>query len=85
MPKIRVRIDPKVRIHGQLTFAGFDDVDGNKVPKVGESVIAFHEPTGAEAAAVVTDRLEDAQLLYLGVAWREFPGEIAKCQGLTLP
>lgn len=69
---IRVRIDPNVRVRGQLTYAGFEDVEGNTIPNVGESVLAVEPESGIAAPAIVTERVDEPKLLYLGVAWREF-------------
>lgn len=80
MAKLRIAIDPKVRINGQLTFAGFDDVEGNHIPKVGEAVTVYVPGTNREASALVTSIL-GGELVYLAPAWLQLDGKNFPGQG----
>lgn len=84
MAKLRIAIDPKVRVAGQLTFAGYEDVEGNHIPKVGEAVTVYVPGTDKEATALVTELL-GGELIYLAPAWRQLFPEKSLPGGLTLP
>lgn len=79
---VRIAIDLNVRIRGNQTYAGFEDV---RIPgasaddpletgdiKPGTPVLAFEEETGIIADAVVAAVDEEARLVYLEVDWGSF-------------
>lgn len=65
---IRIAIDPNVRVHGNQTYAGFEDIDG-PVPRVGEPV-TVHEPESSLSGTAHVARVDEKTLLvYLEVDW----------------
>jgi hypothetical protein len=67
--KTRVAIDPNVRVRGNETYAGYEDVEG--IPVIGGEVEVWERETGVLGPATVT-ALDDArQLIYLEVRWAE--------------
>ena len=76
---VRIEIDLNVRVGtgGQLTYSGYEDVQGGPVPDRGVSVVIFESESGVEAPAIVVDRDDERRILYLAVAWneiRDIPG-----------
>lgn len=70
-------IDPNVRVNGNETCAGFEDVDGQVA--FGDSVTAVIEETGGDsgvrelsAPAQVAQIDDEKRLVYLAVRWSEF-------------
>lgn len=79
---VRIAVDLNVRVRGNQTYAGFEDV---RIPraaaddpvdlaviKPGTPVTAFEEETGITADAKVTAVDEEARLVYLEVDWSSF-------------
>lgn len=67
----KVNIDLNIRVRGQLTYTGFEHIQGD-LPSVGDSVLAVEPEDGIQAPAIVVDLDEKRHLIYLAVAWREF-------------
>ncbi|MGV9710872.1 hypothetical protein ACWDTI_09430 [Gordonia sp. NPDC003424] len=66
----QVAIDPNVRVAGNETFSGFEDIRGPR-PAEGDRVIVTVEETDVVGFATVT-RVDDSdQLIYLAVNWSE--------------
>lgn len=63
----RVEIDPNVRVRGQLTYAGFEDVTGPL--SVGQTVEVFESESGLVGEGRVVEIDTATQLVYLGVNW----------------
>jgi hypothetical protein len=75
----RIEIDPNVRVRGNKTFAGFEDVQEHgqltrtrlrDVPvTAGEAVLAWEPEDNIVTDAVVVDVDEEKRLVYLAVEW----------------
>lgn len=63
----RVAIDLNVRIRGNQTYAGLEDVTGPLA--IGSNVEVFEPETGLAGPAEVTEVDHDRQLVYLAVNW----------------
>ena len=63
----RVAIDLNVRVRGNQTYAGFEDVDGGLAP--GDEVEVYEPETGLVGTGHVTDVDNQRQLVYLKVDW----------------
>jgi hypothetical protein len=63
----RVAIDLNVRVRGNLTYAGFEDVDGGFWPD--DEVEVYERETGLVGTARVTEVDNKRQLVYLAVDW----------------
>lgn len=79
---VRMAIDLNVRVRGDQTYSGFEDV---RIPgasaddpvdlagiRPGTAVLAFEPGTGIVADATVTAVDEEARLVYLAVDWGSF-------------
>ena len=66
-PRTRITIDPNVRVRGNDTYAGFEDVDGPIA--VGEAVEVHENESGLTGQGKVTEIDADRQLVYLSVDW----------------
>jgi hypothetical protein len=72
-PATRVTIDPNVRVRGNGTYAGFEDVDGPMA--VGETV-EVHEPeSGLVGVGRITEIDGTRKLVYLSVDWSSLTDE----------
>lgn len=65
--RTRVEIDLNVRVRGNDTFVGFDDVSGPIA--VGESVEVYESESGVSGDGRITEIDSDRQLVYLSVDW----------------
>jgi hypothetical protein len=65
--RTRVAIDPNVRVRGDDTYAGFEDVTGPIA--VGEVVDVYEPESGAVGEGKVTEIDGDKELVYLSVDW----------------
>ena len=63
----RVAIDLNVRVRGNQTYAGFEDVEGGLAP--GDDVEVYEPETGLVGPGRVTDVGNKRQLVYLAVDW----------------
>lgn len=63
----RVAIDLNVRVRGNETYAGFEDVDGGLAP--GDLVEVYERETGLRGSARVTKVDNQRQLVFLAVDW----------------
>jgi hypothetical protein len=66
-PLTRVEIDPNVRVRGNQTFTGLEEVEGPIA--VGVWVRVYERESGVEGDAWVTDVDEGKGLVYLNVIW----------------
>jgi hypothetical protein len=66
-PKTRVAIDPNVRVRGNGTYAGFEDVEGPVAPN--EAVEVYEAESGLTGQGRVTDIDVNGELIYLSVDW----------------
>ncbi len=66
--RTRIAIDPNVRVRGNETYAGFEDVRG-KVPDVGVQVEVWEPESGVVGVGKVTEIDQDRQLVYVKVDW----------------
>jgi hypothetical protein len=65
----RIAIDPNVRVHGNETYAGYEDVTGNSGMVLGETV-EVHEPeSGICGLGQITELDSEKRLIYLAVDW----------------
>jgi hypothetical protein len=72
-PRTRIIIDPNIRVRGNDTYAGFEDVNGPIA--VGE-VVDVHEPeSGLTGQGRVTEIDADRQIVYLSVNWSSLKEE----------
>lgn len=65
--KTRIVIDPNVRVRGNGTYAGFEDVDGPIA--VGEDVQVYEHESGLVGKGRVTEIDRERELVYLSVDW----------------
>ena len=71
-----IMIDPNVRVAGNETFSGFEDVRG-PMPAVGQNVVV-REPEGDLIGAGVVTRLDEAaRLIYIAVDWPSLVPDVA--------
>lgn len=63
----RIVIDPNVRVRGQLTYAGFEDVEGSIA--VGQNVDVVEPESGLVGKGLIVEIDLQTQLVYLGVDW----------------
>jgi hypothetical protein len=66
-PRTRVEIDLNVRVRGNDTFVGFEDLSGPVA--VGEIVEVYESESGVAGEGRVTEIDGDAELVYLSVDW----------------
>jgi len=64
----RIAIDPNVRVKGNRTYAGLEDVDGGPVA-VGDRVRVWEPEGDISGFATVVDLDQDRNLVYLEVNW----------------
>lgn len=70
---IRIAIDPNVRVRGDLTFSGFEEIEGDFDPSqlsINEDVIVFEPETGAQGHGRISDVSLERRLVYLEVEWK---------------
>ena len=65
--RTRVEIDLNVRVRGNDTFVGFEDVSGPIA--VGETVEVYESESGVSGEGRVTEIDSERQLIYLSVDW----------------
>lgn len=63
----RVAIDPNVRVRGNQTYAGLEDVQGTVV--AGSHVQVYEPESGLTGPAEVTEIDHERRLVYLAVDW----------------
>lgn len=77
-PRTRVVIDPNVRVRGNGTYAGFEDVTG---PIALDEPVEVYEPeSGLTGEGRVTDIDADRELVYLSVDWSSLTEETPQQQ-----
>ncbi len=65
----RIAIDLNVRVRGNLTYSGFEDIDG-EIPLDG--IVEVHEPeSGVVGTGRVVEQDVDKRLVYLEVNWAD--------------
>jgi hypothetical protein len=70
-----IMIDPNVRVAGDLTFSGFEDVLG-PMPTEGKTVLV-REPEANLVAAGVVKRVDNADsLIYIAVEWDKLAPDV---------
>lgn len=68
--RTRIAIDPNVRLKGNETYAGFEDVqDVQDVPDVGDEVEVWEPESRVVGFGRVTAIDNDRRLIYLTVDW----------------
>ncbi len=73
MSRTRIAIDPNVRVRGNGTYAGFEDVDG---PLALHLPVQVHEPeSGLVGTGVITEIDPARELVYLSVDWSSLRAE----------
>jgi hypothetical protein len=79
-----IMIDPNVRVAGNETFSGFEDVRG-PMPVAGQHVVV-REPEGDLIGAGVVTRLDQAaRLIYIAVNWPSLVPDVAPTPDQLLP
>ena len=63
-----IMIDPNVRVEGDLTFSGFEDVRG-AMPTVGQRVLVREPESNLVASGTVARVDSDDSLIYIRVEW----------------
>lgn len=77
-PRTRVVIDPNVRVRGNGTYAGFEDVTG---PIALDEAVEVYEPeSGLAGKGRVTDIDGQRELVYLSVDWSSLTEETPEQQ-----
>jgi hypothetical protein len=68
---VEIVIDPNVRVEGQRTYAGFEDIIGGFIYdlRVGDQVTVMEEESDVVGAATIYEIDVDRQLVYLTVEW----------------
>lgn len=78
---VRIVIDPNVRVRGNKTYSGFEDIQAagqltrtrscraDGLIAVGDKVLALEEEDRIVADAEVVDIDEERQVVYLAVNW----------------
>lgn len=68
---MRVRIDPNIRVHGQDTLVGFEDVEGIDalVLHIGEVVTVYEPESGLRGEGSIIEVDPVKQLVTLAVDW----------------
>jgi len=64
----RIAIDPNVRVRGNETYAGLEDVEGDIA--AGSRVVVYEPESGLVGPAEVTEIDTDKRLVYLAVDWQ---------------
>jgi hypothetical protein len=72
-PRTRIAIDPNVRVRGNGTYAGFEDVDG--AITLNEQVEVYEPESGLTGSGRVTDIDADRELVFLSVEWSSLAEE----------
>jgi hypothetical protein len=70
-PPVRICIDLNVRIGANLTYSGFEDIDGadpRDLPR-GTAVEVYEAESGVHGPATVAARDYGRRLIYLSVEW----------------
>jgi len=65
---VRVEFDPNVRIHGNGTYVGFEDVRG--VVQLGDDVLLYEPEEGIEVHGRVTMIDPSKEIIYFSVDWQ---------------
>jgi hypothetical protein len=65
----QVMIDPNVRVAGNQTFSGFEDILAGDLPEVGDVVVVREPESGITGSATVTRVDYTDRLIYLAVDW----------------
>lgn len=65
--RTRVEIDPNVRVRGNQTFSGLEDVDGPVA--VGDTVTVYEPEADLEGHGEITEINYDKQLVWIRVVW----------------
>ncbi len=70
MTRIRITIDPNVRVRGNGTYAGFEDVQGTLASlQVGDAVEVFEPENDLTGEGQVTKIDLARRLVYVSVEW----------------
>jgi hypothetical protein len=72
-PTTRIAIDPNIRVRGNGTYAGFEDVTGPIKP--GDEVEVYEPESGLVGQARVTEIDAARELVYLSVEWSSLTDE----------
>lgn len=68
---MRIAIDPNVRVEGNQTYGGFEDLFGDvDVLQVGDWLTVMCQETDIEGNAKVTRIDHESRLIYLAVDWK---------------
>ena len=65
----RIEIDPNVRVRGNQTYSGFEDLVNGGLPRIGDTVAVIETESSLSGEGVVTDVDMSARLIYLSVDW----------------
>ncbi|MEU4224258.1 hypothetical protein AB0F17_08195 [Nonomuraea sp. NPDC026600] len=75
---MRARIDPNVRVRGDNTYTGFEDVEGEAADlHLGEVVTVYEPESGLRGFGSVVDVDLDRRLVFLAVDWSSLRPEEA--------
>ncbi len=78
-PTTRVAIDPNVRVRGNGTYVGFEDVSGPIA--VGDQVEVYEAESGLVGEGRVTEIDGERELVYLSVDWSSLTDEASPERG----
>src|SRR4051794_31675710 len=79
----RIAIDLNVRVRGNETYAGFEDVEGPLPSHHGELVEVYERESGASGKAEVRDIDNERRLIFLAVDWAGLTEHIMSIPGMT--
>jgi hypothetical protein len=77
--RTRVAIDPNIRVRGNATYVGFEDVSG---PIAVDEVVDVYEPeSGVSGEGRITEINSDKELVYLSVDWASLSADESSSSG----
>ncbi len=65
---IRIEIDLNIRVRGNQTYAGYENVSG-ALPAIGDHVEVFESESGLVGSGIVVELDDKRQIVYLDVDW----------------
>lgn len=67
--RTEIAIDPNVRVHGNGTYAGFEDILRGNLPSVGDDVVVREPESDLVGVGQITEIDVPRSLVYLSVDW----------------
>lgn len=68
---MKIAFDPNVRVEGNQTYVGFEDVQGDPSHlSIGQKITVFESESKAETSGIITQIDSENRLIYLWVDWK---------------